>query len=301
MGKELYAGIEGGGTKFVCIITNEAGKIIDEHRFATTTPEETIQKSIHFLSAYSERLRAVGIASFGPVDLHPDSSTYGFITETPKNGWSNTNILKPFQNAFDVPISFDLDVNAAALGEYSHSPETHRHDPFVYFTIGTGIGAGVIVNGKIIHGLVHPEMGHIRIPHNRKTDPFDGICPFHGDCFEGLASGPAIKARWGICAKEFDDSHEGWNLEAEYIAFAVTNAICSYSPKKIILGGGVMEHNGLIQKIQNKVQELLHGYIKSERILHSIDQYITLPTLGNRSGVIGAIELARTIAKTQFD
>ncbi len=295
----LYGGIEGGGTKFVCMVATDPQNIVDEARFPTTTPVETIEQAVGFFFKYSKtgNLSAIGMASFGPVDLDQDSLTFGHITTTPKPGWAFTDTISRLRKAFGVPVAFELDVNAAAFGEYYWNEENRSLDPFIYFTIGTGIGAGVIVHGKLVHGLVHPEAGHMRIPHDWNVDPFAGSCPYHQDCFEGLACGPAMQRRWGQRAEELPVDHPAWDLEANYIALALNNVICNLSPKRIVLGGGVMEHPGLITLIQKKVQVLLHNYIHSKVITERIDQYIVLPSLGNRSGVLGAIALARQEVK----
>jgi fructokinase len=291
---KLFGGIEGGGTKFVCMVAADPQHIIDEVRFPTTTPTETLAQAVTFFEKYaSQGLTAIGMASFGPVDLDPASPTYGHITTTPKPGWAFTDTISSLRQALNLPVAFDLDVNAAAFGEYYWNTDNRLLDPLVYFTIGTGIGAGVIVHGQLVHGLVHPEAGHMRLAHDWRADPYTGNCPYHGDCFEGLACGPAMQLRWGQRAEKLPTGHPAWELEAGYIAQALNNTICSLSPKRIVLGGGVMEHPGLIQQVQQKVQKLLNNYIHSPVITEHIDQYIVLPSLGNRSGVLGAIALAK--------
>jgi fructokinase len=290
----LFGGIEGGGTKFVCMVATDPHNIIDEIRFPTTTPTETLEQAVSFFEKYiGKGLTAIGMASFGPVDLDPGSPTFGHITTTPKSGWAFTDTISRLHQAFGLPVAFELDVNAAAFGEYYWNPDNNLLDPLVYFTIGTGIGAGVIVNGKLVHGLVHPEAGHLRLPHDWRADPYGGCCPYHGDCFEGLACGPALQQRWGQRAEKLPAGHPGWELEAGYIAYALNNTICSLSPKRIILGGGVMQHPGLISLIQQKTQKSLNNYIHSTLIIEKIEQYIVLPSLGSRSGVLGAIALAK--------
>jgi fructokinase len=291
----LFGGIEGGGTKFVCMVATGPQNIIDEARFPTTTPAETIEQAVIFFNKYSKtgNLSAIGMASFGPVDLDQNSPAFGRITTTPKPGWAFTDTISRLREVFNIPVAFELDVNAAAFGEYYWNEGNRSLDPFIYFTIGTGIGAGIIVHGKLVHGLVHPEVGHMRIPHDWKADPFAGSCPYHQDCFEGLACGPAMQGRWGQRAEKLPGDHPAWDLEANYISLALNNVICNLSPKRIVLGGGVMEHPGLISLIQQKVQKLLNNYIHSKTITEHIDQYIVLPSLGNRSGVLGAIALAR--------
>ena len=229
----LYGGIEGGGTKFVCMVASDPQNVIDEIRFPTTTPAETIEQTVAFLQKHD--LAAIGMASFGPVDLDQASPTYGHITTTPKPGWAFTDTISRLRQVFGIPVAFELDVNAAAFGEYFWNEENHALGSLVYFTIGTGIGAGVIVNAKLVHGLVHPEAGHMRIPHDWGVDPFKGSCPYHGDCFEGLACGPAIQLRWHQPAEKLPTEHPAWDLEATYIAEALNNTICHLSPKRIVL------------------------------------------------------------------
>ncbi|HEY9077338.1 MAG TPA: ROK family protein [Anaerolineaceae bacterium] len=292
----LYGGIEAGGTKFVCIIAENPESVIVESRFSTQTPEDTLSKAVAFFQSESEKLKqplkALGVACFGPVDLIPSSPTYGYITTTPKAGWKNTDIVGHLKSQLNIPVLFDTDVNAAAFGEYTWGAAQGLED-FLYFTIGTGIGGGALVNGKPLHGMVHPEMGHISLPHSWEKDPFAGTCPFHQDCFEGLACGPAIEKRWGIPAPKLPPNHPAWELEAYYIAEAMRTFICTLSPQRIILGGGVMEQKQLFPMIQKKTLQSLNGYIQSTRLIDNIDEYIIAPQLGNRAGVLGAIALAR--------
>jgi fructokinase len=293
--KRLFGGIEAGGTKFVCVVGSGPNDIVEEVRFPTAqVAEETIRSAISFFAAYAQNdtLAAVGIASFGPVDLNPASPTYGYITTTPKPGWSRVNLRGKIRRALDLPVAFDTDVNAAAFGEFYWTPANRSLDPFVYMTVGTGIGVGVLVNGHPVHGLVHPEAGHFSIPHDKEKDPFMGICPYHKDCLEGLASGPAMTERWGQDAKTLPDSHPAWELEAEYIALALVNLTYAFSPQRIVLGGGVSLHPGLHKSVRQKVGQTLNGYIQSPLVLKNMDKYIVPPTLGNRSGVLGAIAMA---------
>ncbi|HVM70840.1 MAG TPA: ROK family protein [Anaerolineales bacterium] len=287
---KIYGGMEGGGTKFVCAVGTGPDEIIAETRFPTTSPAETLERAISFFKNYE--LAAIGLAPFGPVDLNPASPGYGSITATPKAGWSNTNILGPFRQQFNVPIAFDLDVNAAAFGEFSWVPENHALESLVYYTIGTGIGAGVLINGRLVHGLTHPEAGHVRLPHDWQKDPFPGLCPFHGDCFEGMANGPAIGKRWGQPAETLPEDHPAWELEATYIAYALTGAICMLSPQRIVLGGGVMEQPQLFPLIRQKVHTYLNDYIPSPVVKGSMEGFIVPPGLGKRSGILGAMAMA---------
>lgn len=294
---KLFGGIESGGTKFVCMVGQDPDHIISDISFPTTNPDETIRKTIEFFTPYIKRneLVAVGIGSFGPVDLNPASETYGYITTTPKAGWQQVDLCGEIQKALKVPMTFDTDVNAAAFGEKYWILENQPLDPLIYITVGTGIGVGVIINGSPLHGLIHAETGHISIPHNWEKDPFPGVCPFHGDCLEGLASGISMKKRWGQSPETLSDSHIAWDLEAEYIAFALVNLIYAYSPMRIILGGGVSQHPGFHQSVRKKVLKINNGYVDSISISEKIDEYILPPALGNSSGVLGAIAMAKNL------
>ena len=296
----LYGGIEAGGTKFVCMVAGGPDDIRKEVRFPTLVPEVTLAQSVEFFQQQGKDnpISGLGIASFGPLDLNPASETFGSITTTPKPGWQHTPFSNILREALQVPVAIDTDVNAAAYGEYLWGA-ARREEPLVYLTIGTGIGGGVIVNGKPVHGLVHPEIGHMRIPHDWKADPFNGACPYHGDCFEGLACGVALNSRLGQPAENLPPDHPVWELEAGYIAAALVNLVVTISPRKIILGGGVMQQMGLFPLVRQKVQALLNYYIDSPAILKGIDQYIVPPGLGNRSGVLGAIALVKTMVEPQ--
>jgi fructokinase len=233
----------------------------------------------------------VGIGSFGPVDLNPNSPRYGSITSTPKPGWVETDFAGTIERALGVPVGFDTDVNTAALGE-GRWGAARGLKSFLYLTVGTGIGGGAMVEGELLHGLMHPEMGHIRIPHDRVRDPFPGSCPFHSDCFEGLASGPAIQQRFGRRGETLADDDPFWLLESEYIAAAVSNYILVASPSRIVLGGGIMQREFLLAMVRQAVVRLLAGYVDQPAIAHGIDQYIVPPGLGQRSGMLGAVALA---------
>jgi fructokinase len=300
--KKLYGGIEAGGTKFVCVVASGPGQVVDEIRYMTTMPKETLERAIHFFEPFvsSGQVSAIGVGSFGPVDLNPESSTFGYITGTPKPGWSNTDVLGTLRRALQVNIAFDMDVNTAALAEYLWGA-SKGYDPSLYLTIGTGIGGGYIVNGRPLVGLLNLEMGHLRIPHNRELDPFLGSCPFHGDCFEGLASGPAIEKRLGVTGAVVPEEDAFWDLEADYIASALMNYILTLSPKKIILGGGVMQREFLFPKVRRRVRELLNGYVSSKAVTENIEDYIVPPGLGSQSGSLGAIALAMQIDERNND
>jgi fructokinase len=296
---KLFGGIEAGGTKFVCIVASGPGDIRAEIRFPTTTTGETLGRCIAFFKEQAGTLgqpvAAVGIACFGPIDLHPDSPTFGYITTTPKAGWAHTDVAGPIRQALGVPVAFDHDVVVAGLGEGKWGSAQGLSD-FLYMTIGTGIGGGVIVGKKPVHGLVHPEIGHMLLRRDTNIDPFEGDCPYHHDCLEGLASGPAMAKRWNTPAFELPFEHPAWALEAEYLALAVHNLVCALSPQRIILGGGVMQQIQLFPIIRARVVELLNGYIHTESILAQIDQYIVPPGLGNESGALGCIAMAQEIA-----
>jgi fructokinase len=290
----LYGGIEAGGTKFVCAIGTGPGNIVSSTQFPTTTPEETLGKTISFFKNAMQKipLAAIGIASFGPLDLDKKSSAYGRITNTPKSGWANTNLVKIIHDALGILVTLDTDVNGAALGEQKWGAAKGL-DNFLYITVGTGIGGGGVINGKMLHGLVHPEMGHILVPHDFKKDPFPGCCPYHRDCLEGLASGTALVKRWGKPPEELPAEHPAWELEAEYLAGGIMNYICTLSPQKIIIGGGIMKAPGLLNSVRRRVRNLLNDYVNSPAITKHIDSYIVLPALEDMAGVLGAIALAQ--------
>lgn len=290
---ELMGAIEAGGTKFVCAVGTGPSDII-ETRFPTTSPEETLAKAVAFFKPYQAKLQAIGVGSFGPVDLNRNSSTYGYVTSTPKPSWANTDFVGVFRDAFNVPIGFDTDVNGAALGEQRWGA-AQDVDNFIYITMGTGIGGGVVSNGRLVHGLVHPELGHMFVP-KQPDDTYAGHCPFHGaQCFEGVAAGPAIGARWGKPAHELPENHPAWDMQGRYVATALASLVCSHSPQKIILGGGVMGQTHMLEKVRAKTVEVLNGYVQSAHILEQIDEYIVLPSLGDKAGILGAMVLAEQV------
>ncbi len=295
---DLYVGgIEAGGTKFVCAVGTGPDDVRAEARFPTTTPEETIGRALAFFREQEARFgppAAIGIGSFGPLDPNPASSTFGYITSTPKPHWTNADLVGPIREALGVPVGFDTDVNIAGLGEWRWGAG-QGYGSIIYLTIGTGIGGGALVNGQPLHGLLHPEMGHIPLPHDWAADPYKGHCPFHGDCLEGMAAGPAIGQRWGRPAVELPPEHPAWELEAHYLALALQSFICTLSPERIILGGGVMEQQQLYPLVRAKVRQYLNGYVQSPAILDDTDNYIVPPGLGNRAGVLGAIAQAQML------
>lgn len=283
----LIGGIEAGGTKMVCAVGDENGVIKDRTSFPTRQPEETFADMIAYYRNWD--IQALGIGCFGPLDLNRQSRTYGYITKTPKPGWGNCDIVGAFKDALGVPVGFDTDVNGAVLGEVTWGAAKGL-DSAIYITIGTGVGVGVYVNGGLLHGLVHPEGGHILLIRHPK-DTYEGKCPFHKNCVEGLAAGPSIEARWGKKAAELADRDEVWEMEAYYIAQAITDYILSYSPQKIILWGGVMHQEKLFGMVRKEVLNLLNGYVAHEAITEHIDQYIVPPALGEDPGIMGAIKL----------
>lgn len=244
----ILGSIEAGGTKFVCAVGDEKGNIMERAEFPTTSPEETMNLVIDFFK--NKNIEAMGIGCFGPISLNKKSADYGCITTTPKLLWQNYNIVKKIKDNFDIPVGFDTDVNAAALGEFTWG-QAKGLNSCLYMTVGTGIGAGLIVEGNLVHGLLHPEMGHMMICHEER-DLFEGCCPFHKNCLEGMASGPALEKRWGKKAFELSADHVAWDLEAHYLSVALMDAILMISPEKIILGGGVMKQKQLFPIIRKK-------------------------------------------------
>ena len=276
----MLGGIEAGGTKFICGV-GTGPKDLRLAQFPTTTPDETLAVVLAFFREY--RPEAVGIGSFGPLDRRPGSPTWGHITSTPKAAWRDYDLAGAVRAALGVPVAFDTDVNAAALAEARWGAGRGLTD-FIYVTVGTGIGGGAFAGGRLVHGLSHPEMGHIPVPHDRSRDPFPGCCPYHGDCLEGLASGPALAARWGWPPESLPPYHPAWPLEAHYLALGIQAWMCTLSPQRILLGGGVMQHAGLLDLIRAEVTSLLAGYLAPGEI--------TAPQLGARAGVLGALALA---------
>ncbi|MBZ5749049.1 ROK family protein [Metabacillus rhizolycopersici] len=285
----LLGAIEAGGTKFVCGIGGENGEIYERVSFPTTSPEETMKQVVSFFR--EKKVDAIGIGSFGPIDLTKTSDTYGYITSTPKPYWNNFNLVGEVKKYFSVPIGFDTDVNGAALGEIKWGAAKGL-DSCIYITVGTGIGVGAISEGKLLHGLLHPEMGHILIRRHPEDD-FEGNCPYHLDCLEGMAAGPALEKRWGNKGVELSTNQRVWELESYYLAQAIANYILIISPKKVIIGGGVMKQDHLFPLIRKEVVRLLNGYVQSKDILENIDSYIVPPCLGDNAGLAGALALAQ--------
>jgi fructokinase len=286
---KIFGAIEAGGTKFVCGVGTGPDDLTTV-TFPTTTPAETIGRAIEFLRTHD--IAAVGVGSFGPVDLDPASPHYGYITSTPKAGWKDVDFAGEPGRALNIPVGFNTDVNAAAIGETKWGAARDVAS-CLYLTIGTGIGGGAVFNGVPIQGAMHPEIGHLRLPHDLAADPFPGNCPFHGDCFEGLASGPAMAARWGVPAGDLPANHPAWTLEARYIALGIANVVFTIAPARVILGGGVMGQHHLFPLIRKEFAEILNGYLRIPQV-ERLDEYIVPPQLGDRAGILGALALAMT-------
>jgi len=286
----LLGAIEAGGTKFVCAVGTPEGELVREIRIPTSSPVETIDRVAAFFRSGGEALAGIGIASFGPVDLLRGSPSYGFITSTPKVGWRDFDFVGAVKARLPLPVAFTTDVNAAALAEGRWGAAQGLRT-FLYVTVGTGIGGAAMIDGSILHGLSHPEMGHVRVPHGMTRDPFEGICPYHVDCLEGLASGPALEARWQVSAPALPHDHPAWALEAEYLALACVNWICTLSPGRIVLGGGLMLPH-LFPLVRGRVATLMNRYVDAPELSERIDQYIVPSALAGRAGVLGALLLA---------
>ncbi|MDQ6421705.1 ROK family protein [Paenibacillus sp. LHD-117] len=289
--------IEGGGTKFVCGIGNEQGVIEDRISFPTEQPEKVMEQIISYFK--DKGVQAIGNGTFGPIDIDPASQTYGYVTTTPKPGWSGYPFVETLKQAFDIPFGWDTDVNAAAYGEAVWGAAKGL-DSCVYFTIGTGIGVGVFSEGKLVHGLVHPEGGHL-LPRRHPEDRFEGSCPYHGDCLEGLAAGPAIEKRWGIKGSELAEDHPAWAMEAYYVGQAVTSTILLLSPKRVVLGGGVMHQKQLLPMIRAEVTRNLNGYVSAAPLLNDINEYIVPPGLGENAALCGSLALGLEAWKSVND
>lgn len=283
----LLGSIEAGGTKFVCSVGTPELEIIKRVSFPTTTPSETLTLVIDFFQQYAEELQAIGIGSFGPIDIHPASPTYGYITSTPKLAWKDFDFVGTMTEALHVPIAWTTDVNAAAYGEYVKG-HGQGLSSIVYYTIGTGVGGGAIQQGQFIEGFSHPEMGHILV-RQHPDDHFEGACPYHQNCLEGLAAGPAIEKRFGVKGQELPADHLYWEIEAYYIAQCAYTATLQLSPERIIFGGGVMQQEHMVQRVRVIFKDLLNDYVRTP----DLAQYIVTPALANNAGTIGCFALAR--------
>jgi len=287
--------IEAGGTKIVCGYGNEQGIIEDRVSFPTEQPEKTLEKVVAYFK--DKQVEAIGVGSFGPINIDPASPEYGYVTTTPKPGWTNYPFLPTLKKAFDVPFGWDTDVNAAAFGEATWGAAKGL-DSCVYYTIGTGVGVGVYAEGKLVHGLVHPEGGHI-LTRRHPDDTYEGFCPYHGDCLEGIAAGPALEGRWKVKGSELPEDHPAWAMEAFYIGQAVAGTILMLSPKKVILGGGVMHQKQLFPLIREEVRRNLNGYVRASAVLEGIDDYIVPPGLGDNAGLCGSLALGLKALRSQ--
>jgi len=293
-GEVVFGGIEGGGTKFVLMVGSGPNRIVDEAQFPTTTPEETLGRVVEFFQQPRDgvRLAAVGVSSFGPIEPDRASPQYGYITTTPKQGWARTDVVGVLRRALGVPVGWDTDTNGAAFGERRWGAGKDI-DPLFYITVGTGIGGGGLVAGRPLHGLLHPEIGHLPVP-VYDGDTFPGVCPFHGRCLEGVASGPALRARAGRPAQELDPNDPLWDLEARYLAAGFYSIVLTLSPRRIIVGGGVAGVPGLLDRVGHYMVRLNNGYVSRPALTdEGIGAYLVRPGLGGRSGVLGALELAR--------
>lgn len=286
--------LEAGGTKMVCSIGDETGKILDRATFPTLSPAETIPPMIEYFQKAG--VEALGISSFGPLDLNPASPTYGYVTTTPKPGWGYCPLLPEFQKALGVPVGIDTDVGGAALAEFQMGAAKGLAN-CVYVTVGTGIGAGVVAEGQLLHGMVHPEWGHVLLRAHPEDPTPRGFCPYHDGCLEGLACGPAIDKRWGAPSRELPHDHIAWEIESYYLAQLCVTALVTISTEKIVLGGGIMQEKFLFPMIREKTLKLLNGYVAADRVLNHIDDVIVPPGLGIHSGVTGALILAAEAAR----
>lgn len=287
MNKKLLGGVEAGGTKMVCAVAEKPGEVIDEVRFPTTKPDETLQRVKEYFEQAQEKfgaLAAIGYGTFGPASVTQGDPGYGKVLPTPKPGWQGADVVGFLECAFPgVAVSFDTDVNAAAIGEgFAGAAMSLKN--FVYITVGTGIGGGVVVDGKALNAKPHAEIGHMLVP---RLDDYSGCCSFHGACLEGLASGSAIGARWGIPAPELGPDHEAWDLEASYLAMMVQNLVACYAPERIILGGGVMEQDFLLEMVREKFVKSAAGYWQPDESL------LVTPAMGNQAGITGALVMAQ--------
>lgn len=280
--------VEAGGTKIVCGIGNERGEILERVQFPTESPDVTVARIVQYFRDHP--VDAIGIGSFGPIDVNPASPTYGYVTTTPKPGWNGFDFLGVIKREIAVPCGWDTDVNAAALGE-ARWGAARGLSTCLYYTVGTGVGVGVLAEGRLVHGLVHPEGGHVLV-RKHPEDAYEGFCPYHGaDCLEGVAAGPAIEGRWGVKGHALPADHKAWHWEAYYLGQAIASAVLLLSPQNVILGGGVMKQQQLFPLIRQQVQQRLNGYVQAEAILSGIDDYIVPPGLGDNAGLTGALAL----------
>lgn len=300
----IYAAIEAGGTKFVCALGTADGTLLERVRFPTRDPDSTLTEALAFFDAATQRhgrLRALGIASFGPLELDPQAPLYGRLLRTPKPGWHDADLLAPFAR-LGIPIALDTDVNAAALAESvwgaGRGLDGAPLESMAYITVGTGIGGGVVVHGRTLRGLMHPELGHVHPRRHPDDAGFAGVCPHHGDCLEGLANGPAIVARLGHELGNASTDHPIWDIEADYLGQLCAQLALTVSPQRIVLGGGVMQHTRLFAPIRARTRHWLGGYLARHAVEGGIDDYIVPPGLDDRSGILGAFLLAMRCDRT---
>lgn len=292
MGK-LYGSIEAGGTKFVCAVGDEEYTVVDKTQFSTTTPEETIAQTIAYFKAFEADLAGIAIGSFGPIDIDPSSETYGYITTTPKPGWANVDLLGQLSTAFEIPFDVTTDVNSSAYGEALARPGV---ESLVYYTIGTGIGAGAIQKGEFVGGLGHTEAGHTYVmAHPEDVEHgFLGVCPFHKGCLEGMASGPSLEARTGTRGELIEQDASVWDVQAFYIAQAALQATMLYRPQVIVFGGGVMAQDHMVMRVHEKFKTLLNDYLP----VPDLPDYIVTPAVAdNGSATLGNFALAKLAAE----
>ncbi|PXY85055.1 fructokinase ScrK [Lactobacillus melliventris] len=288
----LLGSIEAGGTKFVCAVGNENYQIKDQTTFPTTTPEETLQKTVDYFKQFA--VDAIGIASFGPIEVRKTAPNYGFITDTPKKGWNNTDFVGFLTKTIKVPVFFTTDVNGSAFGEYVMSQLSNEDvDSLVYYTIGTGVGGGAIINGKLVGSLGHPEMGHVKVKRHPDDLDFEGICPFHKDCLEGLVSGPTFEARLNKAGKDVPLSDPVWDIMSYYVAQAALQVTLILRPDKIVFGGGVTSEK-FLEKVRRDFATLLNNYVH----VPPLEQYITMPEISNNgSATVGDFALAKRVLR----
>jgi fructokinase len=293
----LFGAIEAGGTKFVCAVGTSTRELLEIASIATGKPDETIASVMEFFAEKApDGLAGIGVGAFGPIDVDPSSPTYGTMLPTPKAHWGGFNYIKAIGAHTDAPVAIDTDVNAAARGELAAGAATDL-STFLYLTVGTGVGGGMMVDGRPLIGAGHPEMGHVSIP-RAPGDTFAGSCPFHSDCLEGMASGPAIEHRWGLPGGLLGEFQaQATEVEAWYLGIALADFTLTLAPQRIILGGGVSRMEGLIERVRDRMHNRLNGYVHGLAERSALDTFVVPPGLGDRSGITGALDLAKSVRK----